>query len=150
MKEVEGPAKAPNLRFEGRYGDELVNAGIATFPAVLLRWQGDLGLSDGAVLTALAIFSFYIEQDRWPSVSIRRLADWRPTSRDQIELEMKDLEGRGFLKREGKDPRWGSYYCNLSGLLDRLRTAADVERRLKALKMEELAIRAEVAEALVG
>ncbi|HEV8536183.1 MAG TPA: hypothetical protein VGR87_10775 [Candidatus Limnocylindria bacterium] len=142
-----GAPKAPNLTFEGRYSDELVRAGIATFPATFLRWQKDLNVSDGAALTALSIFSFYIEGARWPSVSKRRLAGWRGVSRDQIENEMRELETLGFLTRTSKDPKWGSYYCDLSGLLTRLRVAADAERRIKSLRVEEGAIRAEVATA---
>lgn len=135
--------------FEGRYGRNILDRGIATFPSLILRWQAALKIDDGQLVTLLQIFSFYREGGKWPSVSIKAMAESRGVDREVVEKQIEALERQQYLAKEGKDPRFGSFFFNLSGLLTRLEPLVTLEdqsdelkralRRLRRAKLAELA-----------
>lgn len=132
--------------FEARYGPILVSQSIATFPSVLLRWQGALELSDFDMLTVLGILSFR-PTAKWPSVSVVNLTRWRGSgcTRKHVDASMRHLEELGFLKRS-KDPQHGSNFCDLSGLMAALERAASMEREIAESNKRTAALRVQAEE----
>jgi DNA-binding MarR family transcriptional regulator len=128
-------------RFEDRYGAPIVSRGIATFPALILRWQNALGLTDGEVVTLAHFLSYYLTRNDWPSVSIDAVADARDVHRSVVEREIRSLESKGYVAKAGKDTTHRTFRYDLSGLFTRLEELVSVEEKLAANRKEAALIR---------
>jgi hypothetical protein len=137
----DGAGGGPGRDFEARFGTAIVSRGIATFPALILRWQKALGLDDGEVITLAYILSYYRKQNDWPSVSIDAIADARGVDRSVVEREIRQLDAEGLVRKGGIDRRYRTFFWDLSGLFERLLKFAAVEEQLAALNAERARIR---------
>lgn len=136
--------------FEERYGRRIVSRGIATFPALILRWQGALELGNGEVVTLGHLLSYYRQRGEWPSVSIDAIADARGVHRSVVEREIAQLEAKGYVAKAGIDVRHRTYRYDFSGLFARLHEFVSVEEQLAELRAEQARIRKAVKERRSG
>lgn len=127
-KNVKTPTTEEARSFEKRFGKPIADQGTAAIPALIFRFQGDLGLTDTEVVMLGNLLSFYREQGKWPSVSIRRMADWRGVTRYQVEKSLEELARRGLVRIVGKDAEHESFIYDLSGLFGVLKRCAETER----------------------
>jgi hypothetical protein len=135
---VAARSKDPTGRdFEARYGEVIVDRGIATVPSLLFRWQEKLALTDGMLVLVMNILSFYRERGRWPSVSLAKVQKWRDTSRRSINEEVEALERLGYLTRPTQDARFHTYVYDLTGLIRRLNELGQVEQEVQRLETEK-------------
>lgn len=114
---------------ERRYGERIVSRGIATFPTLILRWQATLGLADSEVVTLAHLLSYYRHGGTWPSVSIKWMAACRNVHRCVVERDLAQLVAKGYAAKAALDPRFRTFYFDLSGLLAQLNGLADAEQQ---------------------
>lgn len=93
-----GRDRKAEFSFEARWGDEILDHGIATFPALVVDYKGALGLTDSEQCLVLSVFRF-----KWtaknPRPSIAALAERLGWSTRKVQRAAASLEEKEYLKR---------------------------------------------------
>lgn len=118
--------RAAKLRSEAKWGADVMSLGFCILPSILFRAQGRLGLKAThlAMIVQLADFWWYDESLPWPKKST--LAERLGLKDKQVQRIVRDLEERGYIKRQERMTPHGqtSNAYDLSGLVKKLKQLA--------------------------
>lgn len=111
---------APDFSFQARWGDPVVDGGIAPIPMVFLSNYAKLGISPNEGMAIIHAFSYkWTADDPFPSMGT--IAGLMGKSRRQVIRYFNDLEDRGFLIKTERVAENGSplsCMLNFKPLLD--------------------------------
>lgn len=98
---------APDFSFQARWGDPVVDGGIAPIPMVFLNNYTKLGISPNQGMAIIHAFSYkWTAEDPFPSMGT--IAGLMGKSRRQVIRYFNDLEERGFLIKTERRAENGS------------------------------------------
>lgn len=138
---VELRPKAPTKRsFESKWGKAVAAQGFCMLPALLLRAQRRLGLSPSQLAVIIQLCDFWWDDDKVPWPKKETIAQRLNLSEKQVQRIVRDLEGRGYVKRVKRVTRHGqtSNGYDLAGLVQKLQelepefaAAAEAKRKVE-------------------
>jgi predicted transcriptional regulator len=132
--------KAAKRRSEAKWGKEVMDLGFCILPSLLFRAQGRLGLKCTHLAVILQLAEFWWHDDALPWPKKQTIADRIGLKEKQVQRLVRDLEQRGYIKRQTRMSPHGqtSNAYNLSGLVQKLKElepefaqAADAKRKVE-------------------
>lgn len=127
---------------QDRWGDGL-GGGFVVIPSVLLQHQQELGLDCEEVVVLTNLLAHWYYDDRMPYPRTETIAKRAGISRRTVQRRLKQLEAKGFVKRQvvtGEDQVRTLTLYDLRGTVEKLKplgqTAKDV-RKVNQRRIEQ-------------
>lgn len=118
-----GRLNSKDYSFEARWGNTILDGGIATIPTIILKHQGDLSLTNGEFALCIQALAY-----KWtandPFVSAGELAHRMGTTTGNVYQLTHSLHQKGYLDRYCVDKKRNRWVWDFSGLL---RNALELE-----------------------
>lgn len=108
--------------------------GFTPVPDILIRSQGQLGLSPTEMVVLLNILLHWWREDEWPYPRISTIGQRMGTSRRTVERAIRSLQEKGLVvHRRGEAVGAGPTVrrFDLSGLVDTLRSRVETWREVR-------------------
>jgi len=109
--------------FEKLWGKRIQNHGFAAIPTIMVRAQHRLGVNPTQFCILVQLLEYWRTKERAPFPTKQQLADRIGVSQSTIQLNMRELEKAGLVKRQGhrtSSGDWGANTYYLDGLVARL------------------------------
>lgn len=131
------------------WGKPVLKHGYTGIPSILIRSQARLGLSTTQMNIIVQLLDYWFDPSNPPFPAKKDLAERIGVSQKTIQVNVRELEKAGYIKREMRRSSagdWNSNIYHLNGLVKRVR---ELEPEFTAAK-EEKARRKKVVETPKG
>ena len=100
------------INFRRKWSNEVSELGFTQVPNLLITCQGHLGLKNGELIALLQLMKFWYDHDSRIFPAIDTLANYGGDSYPTAQRNLKNLEKKGFLKRQHRFGSSDNYDLN--------------------------------------